>query len=196
VPAGRRTTRRLRWPSPSGRQPVRGDDPLAPVARSPASRSCGPVRQPGPRQPAGGCAQPPGRAQALGHGPHQPRHRPVRLLLGAAPHDRMVSTAAAPGPPPAGPRSGSAIAQAGQGPGLGPAGPPGSGRRAGSDGSSRSTGRIAGRPRRSSGSAVAGGGHRPGAEKSTPRCAFPKFVTACGAEVPAGGRASAERTAI
>jgi hypothetical protein len=184
-------------PSPSGRRPVQGDDPLARVARSPASRSCEPVRRPGPRRPACGCVPAPGRAQALGHGPCRPTHRAGPLVLGAAPHARMVSAAAGPGQPPARPRWGSAIAQADRGASLGLGGRRGSARRAGSDGSSRSTGRRPGRPRQRSGSAVAEGGHRPAAERPRRRCAYPKFVTACGASVswPAS-RSTGSSTAI
>ena len=152
----RRTARRLMWPSQPGRRSFQGDDPLAPVARSLASGSCGPVRQPRPRQPAGGCAPALGRALALGRDSCRPRHRPVPLLVGAVRHDRMVSPAAGPGQPPARPRWGSATAEADRGPSLGLGGRRRSARRAGSDGSSRSTGRRAGRPRQRSGSVVAG----------------------------------------
>jgi hypothetical protein len=193
----RRTARRLLWRSQPGRWSVRGDDPLAPVARSPASGSCGPVRRRGPQQPGGGCAPAPGRALALEHDPCRPRRRPVPLLVGAALPARRVSAAAGPGQPPARPLWGSAIAQADRGPSLGLGGRQGSARRAGSDGSSRSTGRRAGRPRQRSGSVVAGGGHRPAAERPSRGWASPKCVTACGAGVswPAS-RKQAELTAI
>jgi hypothetical protein len=111
----------------------------------------------------------------------QPRHRPVLRLIGASPHDRMMSAAAGPDRTREDPRSGSAIAQGGRRPGLAVAGRPGSGRRAGSDGSWRSTRRRPGRPRQRSRSAVAAGGHRPAAERTSPGCAYPKCVTACDA---------------
>jgi hypothetical protein len=175
-----RTARTPRRRSQPGRRPVRGDDAPGPGARPPASGSCGPVRRPGPRQPAGGYAPAPGHAQALGPGPCQSRQR-APLLMGAPPNDRVVSAAADPGQPRAGPGSGSAIAQADRGRGLALAGRPGSAQRAGSDGSWRLTRRRSGRPRRWRLSVVAGGGHRPGAEQPTPRCASWKFVTACDA---------------
>jgi len=200
VPARRPTTRTLPWWSQSGRRPVRGDDAPGPVARPPASRSCGLARRPGPRRPAGGCAPGPGRARALGHGHCRPRYQPGPLVLGAVPHAPMVSAAAGPGRLGQCRRRGSAIAGADRRPGLGLAGRRGSARRAGSDGSSRSTGRRPGRPRRWSGSAVAGGGHRPGAERSSPRCAYPKFVTACDAASSppcrAGGRVAVRLDAV
>jgi hypothetical protein len=151
-----RTARTLRWRARSGRRPLRGDDAPGLGARSPAPRSCGPARRPGPRQPAGGCAPAPRRAQALGHDPCRPRHRPVPLVLGAGPHARGVSAAAGPGQLPARPGWGFAIARADREPSLGLGRRRGSARRAGSDGSSRSTGRRPGRPRQRSGSAVAG----------------------------------------
>jgi hypothetical protein len=185
-----RTAGTLRWRSQAGRRPVRGNGAPGPAARPPASRSCGPARRPGPRQPAGGCAPAPGHAQARGCGPCQPRHRAAPLLLGAALNDRMVSAAAGPGQPRAGPGSGSAMAQADRGLGLALAGRPGSAQRVGSDGSWRSTRRRPGRPRRWRVSVVAGGGHRPGAERASPGCASWKFVTACDATLsqPQQGR--------
>jgi hypothetical protein len=193
----RRTARRPLWPPQPGRRSVRGDDPRAPVARSPASGSCGPVRRLEPRQPAGECAPAPGPAQEPEHDPCRPRRRPVPLLVGAALPARRVSAAAQPGQPPARPQWGSAMAQADREPSLGLGGRQESARRAGSDGSSRSTGHRAGRPRQRSGSVVAGGGHRPAAERPDRRCASPQFVTACGVGVswPAS-RKQPEFTAI
>jgi hypothetical protein len=176
-----RTARTPRRRSQPGRRPVRGDDAPGPGGRPPASGSCGPVRRPGPRQPAGGYAPAPGHAQALGPGPCQPRYR-APLLVGVPPNDRMVSAAADPGQPRAGPGSGSAIVQADRGRGLALAGRPGSAQRAGSDGSWRLTRRRPGRPRQWSASAGARGGRRPGASRQpVPRCASVQFVTARGA---------------
>jgi hypothetical protein len=120
--ARRQMTRALSELSQVPPRPVQGHDPLRHVARSPALRSCVPVRRPGARQPAGRYAPAPKHAQALRHGPCQPRYQPARRLLAGLLHGRTRSGGAGPGQPRARPGLGSATAQADPGPGLAVAG--------------------------------------------------------------------------